>query len=270
MRRTRRLIKLVDDLLRTTDGASRWPAGAGGDQGRHRLLDNPAVGGGRSWTSIPRGRWSGWRASNQWCCAFKTRPNWIFTSQPGIAGLGRFKPRSPARAVRASDPGGDAPAGWRCRGYSTRGCGRGSRKTNPTSKKYPLGRRLRMNGWPIWRRLPGYPVVYVADRKAICGADRWPPPGEGTPADWLIRSKHNRKTTTGEKLWGRIAQSEALGRSNSPCRRRRIARPGGAADALSHGGHAAGARPTRRDRDRDLAREEPSAGGVSQRSSGGC
>ena len=33
----------------------------------------------------------------------------------------------------------------------------------------------------------------------------------GTPADWLIRSKHNRKTITGEKLWERIAQSEALG-----------------------------------------------------------
>ena len=33
----------------------------------------------------------------------------------------------------------------------------------------------------------------------------------GTPADWLIRSKHDRKTTTGEKLWQRLAQSEPLG-----------------------------------------------------------
>ena len=33
----------------------------------------------------------------------------------------------------------------------------------------------------------------------------------GTPADWLIRSQHNRNTTTGEKLWERVARSDSPG-----------------------------------------------------------
>ena len=53
--------------------ASRWPAGLVGDQAAYRLLDNPAVGGGRFWRS-PSGRWNGWQAS-QWCCAFRTQRN---------------------------------------------------------------------------------------------------------------------------------------------------------------------------------------------------
>jgi hypothetical protein len=33
----------------------------------------------------------------------------------------------------------------------------------------------------------------------------------GTPADGLIRSQHHRNTTTGEKLWDRVARSDSLG-----------------------------------------------------------
>ena len=39
-----------------------------------------------------------------------------------------------------------------------------------------------------------------------------PPARRGPPANWLIRSQHNRKTTKGEKLWERLAQSAAAGR----------------------------------------------------------
>lgn len=33
----------------------------------------------------------------------------------------------------------------------------------------------------------------------------------GTPADWLIRAKHNRNLPGGDKLWDRASQGEALG-----------------------------------------------------------
>ena len=68
----------------------------------------------------------------------------------------------------------------------------------------------------------------------------------GASADGLIRSKHNRKTTTGEKRWARLAQSEALGEVEFALPARQVRQ------TLTHGGDAAGAsRPTRRDHDRD-------------------
>ncbi len=59
--------------------------------------------------------------------------------------------------------------------------------------------------------LPDTRLVYVADREGDLRALIDAAARRGTPADWLIRSKPNRKTTTGEKLWERIAQGEALG-----------------------------------------------------------
>ena len=74
------------------------------------------------------------------------------------------------------------------------------------------------------RWVEGYEVVAdlaetVPDTRLVYGADR-----EGDrralmdaaarrahPADWLVRSKHNRNTTTGEKRWDRLARSEPLG-----------------------------------------------------------
>jgi len=40
-RRTQRLIKLVDDLSAQPTGASRWPAGLAGDQGRLPVAGQP-------------------------------------------------------------------------------------------------------------------------------------------------------------------------------------------------------------------------------------
>ena len=74
--------------------------------------------------------------------------------------------------------------------------------------------------------VPDTRLVYVADREGDIRALIDVAARRGTPADWLIRSKHNRKTTTGAKLWDRLAQSAPLGRWNSPCRPPRTARPG--------------------------------------------
>ena len=54
--------------------------------------------------------------------------------------------------------------------------------------------------------------VYVADREGDLRTLMGAAARRGTPADWLIRSQHNRKTTTGEQLWERLASSAALGK----------------------------------------------------------
>ena len=59
--------------------------------------------------------------------------------------------------------------------------------------------------------VPDSRLVYVADREGDLRALIDAAARRGTPADWLIRSKHNRKTTTGEKWWDRLAQSDPLG-----------------------------------------------------------
>jgi hypothetical protein len=91
------------------------------------------------------------------------------------------------------------------------GCGRANPKTSPTSRE-----SLRwVEGYEIVADLaetvPDTRLVYVADREGDLRALIDAAARRGTPADWLIRSQHNRKTTTGEKLWDRLAQGEPLG-----------------------------------------------------------
>jgi hypothetical protein len=59
--------------------------------------------------------------------------------------------------------------------------------------------------------VPDTRLVYVADREGDLRALIDAAARRGAPVDWLIRSQHNRKTTTGEKLWDRLAQSDPLG-----------------------------------------------------------
>ena len=245
--------------IRTTDGehpAGLW--GLVGDQGRLPVAGQPG-GGWREILDIHTTRTVERMAGQSVVLCIQDTTELDFTSQPGIAGLGRLSHEAQHEAVRASDPGGDA--GGVALGYSTRGCGRGSRKTNPTSK---VSRWV--EGYEIVADLaetPGYPLgVRGGSGRRSAGADRCRRPARhaGRLADPV--EANNRKTTTGEKLWERIAQSEALGRSNSPAGGAGSPALGGAADALSHGGHAAGAsRPTRRDRDRDPWPGRAAAGG---------
>jgi hypothetical protein len=59
--------------------------------------------------------------------------------------------------------------------------------------------------------VPDSRLVYVADREGDLRALIDAAARRGAPADWLVRAKHNRKTTTGEKLWERLARSDLLG-----------------------------------------------------------
>jgi hypothetical protein len=60
-------------------------------------------------------------------------------------------------------------------------------------------------------QLPTTRLVYLADREAdimalmVCARDL------NTPLDWLLRSKHNRTLSEGDKLWSRVTQGQSLG-----------------------------------------------------------
>ena len=60
-------------------------------------------------------------------------------------------------------------------------------------------------------RLPDTRLVYVADREADIVALMAKARDLGHPADWLIRSQHNRALPEGGKLWAEVLAGEALG-----------------------------------------------------------
>jgi hypothetical protein len=60
-------------------------------------------------------------------------------------------------------------------------------------------------------RLPDTRLVYVADREADIVALMAQARDLGHPADWLIRSQHNRALPEGDKLWAEVLSGDALG-----------------------------------------------------------
>jgi hypothetical protein len=59
--------------------------------------------------------------------------------------------------------------------------------------------------------LPQTRLVYVADREADIIALMAKARDLGTPADWLIRSRHHRALPTGGKLWSAVTEGEPMG-----------------------------------------------------------
>lgn len=61
--------------------------------------------------------------------------------------------------------------------------------------------------------MPATRLVYVADREADLLAMMAHAQALGTPADWLVRAKHNRCLSDGdgEKLWAHTTAGAALG-----------------------------------------------------------
>ncbi|MBK8753799.1 MAG: hypothetical protein IPL99_20070 [Candidatus Competibacteraceae bacterium] len=106
-RRTRRLIRLVDDLSAQPTEASHWPVGAGRRPKRPTgcWTTTHWTGGG---SGGPYRANSGADAGTSVRLVYPGRTELDFTSQPGIAGVGATELRGAARVVRASDPGGDA------------------------------------------------------------------------------------------------------------------------------------------------------------------
>lgn len=75
--------------------------------------------------------------------------------------------------------------------------------------------------------VPETRLVYVADREADIAALMARARDLGTPADWLLRSQHNRALPDGDKLWASVLATEPLGeiRFNLPARKGQKARP---------------------------------------------
>lgn len=59
--------------------------------------------------------------------------------------------------------------------------------------------------------LPDTRLVYVADREADIAELMATARDLGTPADWLLRCRHNRALPAGGKLWARVSAGEVLG-----------------------------------------------------------
>ena len=208
-RRTQRLIKLVDDLSAQPTGSI--PLACGGwpeTKAAYRLLDNPAV----EWREILEvhtTRTVERMAGQPVVLCIQDTTELDFTSQPGIAGLGRLSYEAqhglyvhPTLAV--------TPAGLAL-GVLDAWMWARKPKDQPDVKESTRW----VEGYEIVADLaeavPDSRLVYVADREGDLRALIDAAARRGTPADWLIRSQHNRQTTTGEKLWERLARSGPLG-----------------------------------------------------------
>jgi hypothetical protein len=208
-RRTKRLIKLVDDLSGRPTGSIPLACGGWAEtKAAYRLLDNPAM----EWREVLEvhtARTVARMAGQPVVLCIQDTTELDFSTQPGIAGLGRLSY--------------EAQHGL----YA-----------HPTLVATPAGVALGVVDAWLWARKPkdqpnvkesarwveGYEIVadlaetvadtrlvYIADREGDLRALIDDAARRGTPADWLIRSKHDRKTTTGEKLWERLARSEPAG-----------------------------------------------------------
>ena len=139
-RRTQRLIKLVDDLSAQPTGSIPLAcAGWAETKAAYRLLDNPAT----EWREILEvhtTRTVERMVGQPVVLCIQDTTGLDFTSQPGIAGLGRLSYEA-AWDVRASDPGGDPGRG----GAGGGGClDVGTETERPTRRqgKSALGRRV--------------------------------------------------------------------------------------------------------------------------------
>ncbi|MEE4377516.1 MAG: IS4 family transposase [Candidatus Competibacteraceae bacterium] len=208
-RRTQRLIKLVDDLSAQPTGSI--PLACGGwpeTKAAYRLLDNPAV----EWREILEvhtTRTVERLASQPVVLCLQDTTELDFTSQPGIAGLGRLSYET-QHGLYAHPTLAVTPAGLAL-GVLDAWLWARKPKDQPDIKESTRW----VEGYEIVADLaetvPDTQLVYVADREGDLRALIAAAARRGTAADWLIRAKHNRKTSTGEKLWDRLAQSAPLG-----------------------------------------------------------
>lgn len=209
-RRTQRLIKLVEDLSAQPTGSIPLASGGWGEtKAAYRLLDNPAV----DWRAIleVHTQRTGERMQGQpvvLCIQDTTELD--FTSQPGIAGLGRLSYEAQhglyAHATLVVTPAGVALGvidAW----LWARGP-----KDEPQVKESTRWREGYDIVADLAEQIPDTRLVYVADREGDLRELMDAAARRDYPADWLVRAKHNRRTTpAGEKLWDRLARREPLG-----------------------------------------------------------
>lgn len=208
-RLSKRLVKLVDAL--SAAPTVSIPAACRGwaeTKAAYRLLDNDAL----DWRDVLQPHWE---CSEQRMgeyarvLAIQDTTELDFTSQPGIAGLGRLNLDArqglylhPTLAVSDTGVALGVLDAW----MWTRAA-RGEVAV-PESRRWIEGYE---RAGEQSERLPGTRLVYLADREAdirelIDAAARL-----GHPADYLIRAHHDRSLAGGERLWSSFRDLEALG-----------------------------------------------------------
>ena len=208
-RRTRRLIRLVEDLSAQPLGSI--PVASGGwaeTKAAYRLLDNPALEW-RDLLEIHTQRTRERMVGQPVVLCIQDTTELDFTTQPGIAGLGRLSYEAQhgmyVHPTLVVTPQGAALAGVDAWMWA-----------RAPAEKATVKESLRwLEGYGIVAELaavtPGTRVVYLADREGDIRALMDDAARRGTPADWLIRAQHERKTALGDKLWARLGASEPLG-----------------------------------------------------------
>jgi hypothetical protein len=203
------LIRLVEALSAHPSGSI--PVASGGwaeTKAAYRLLDNPAL----EWRDVLEvhtERTAERMREHSVVLCLQDTTELDFTSQPGIAGLGRLSYEAQHGLY-----------------------------VHPTLVVTPQGLALGVVDAWIWARGPkgeaavkesvrwveGYEIVadlaeqtpetrliYIADREGDLRALMDQAARRGHPADWLVRAVHNRNTAAGETLWARVERTAALG-----------------------------------------------------------
>ncbi len=206
---TKRLVRLVDDLsARSTQSIPLACGGLAETKAAYRLLDHEAV----DWRAVlaahgaPTVARMGQEA-RVLCLQDTTELD--FTSQPGIAGLGRLSyERQHGRYLHptlAVSEGGVALGvldAWR---WARKPKGEVDIKE---SRRWTEGYERIAE---LAERLPDTRLVYVADRESDLRELIDRAADLGHPADYLLRAKHDRVLAEGGKLRAEVARHTVLG-----------------------------------------------------------
>ena len=208
-RRRRRLIRLVEDLSAQPTGSIPLASGGWAEtKAAYRLLDNPAL----EWRELleVHTRRTAERMQGQAVVlCIQDTSELDFTTQPGIAGLGRLSYEAqhglyghPTLVVTPAGLALGVVAAWIW-----------ARAPKGVAQVKESVRWLEGYGIvaDLAERVPDTRLVYVAAREGDIRALMDEAVRRDQPADWLGRANHNRNTTAGEKLWERLGRGEALG-----------------------------------------------------------
>jgi hypothetical protein len=210
-RREKRLIKRVETLAAQPTASIPMAAqGWGETKAAYRLLENPAF----DWRELleihsghtmRRVRESG--APVALCLQDTTEVD--FSSQPGIAGLGRLNYDArqgmfvhPTLVVSPEGHAFGVTDAWM---YARKAKGKADFKE---SLRWIEGYERVAE---MAAQVPETRLVYVADRESDIRDLMDKAQALGYPADFLLRAQHERNTVAGESLWQRVGRGEAIG-----------------------------------------------------------
>src|SRR5512135_3204072 len=206
---SRRLVRLAEDLsARPTASIPQACQGWAETKAAYRFFAREEL----DWRAILQPHWERteerMRAVPRVLCP-QDSTELDFTTQPGIAGLGRLSyeaqhgmyvhptlvvtPQGAALGVVDAWMWARAPKGM---------------ATVKESVRWLEGYGIVAD---LAEMTPGTRLVYLADREGDMRALMDDAARRGTPADWLIRARHERKTAIGDKLWVGLRASDPLG-----------------------------------------------------------